>query len=60
MSKTYTEKYTISQHDYNMVIVKLCDIKSMLFCNENPAFIENSVDDLMKMLRAAIQSEKQK
>lgn len=60
MSKTYTEKYTISQHDYNMVIVKLSDIKSMLFCNENPAFIENSVDDLMKMLRTAIQSEKQK
>lgn len=56
MSKT--EKYNITQHDYTMIQVKLNDIKSMLYCNENPAFIESELDNLSTMLKNAVQKQR--
>lgn len=58
MSKT--EKYNITQHDYTMIQVKLNDIKSMLYCNENTAFIESELDNLSTMLKNAIIPQKQR
>lgn len=60
MSKKYTEDYSITQRDYTMIQIKLNDIKSMLFCHENPAFVESEVEALSKMLKNAIKPPKQK
>lgn len=58
MSKT--EKYSITQHDYTKIQVKLNSIKGMLYCNENAAFIENELENLSTMLKNAIQQQKQR
>lgn len=54
----YSETYEITQHDYTIIQMKLCDIKSMLYCNENPAFIESELDNLSKMLKKAVQKQR--
>lgn len=56
----YSEQYKISQHDYTVIQMKVGEIKSMLYCNEEYVFIENELENLSKMLKNAITTQKQK